>query len=134
MAYFRTRFRDGAAVLATYEWQIMHDEEQGSDLRRNVERTAVTSGVGFVRQQGEDSPQLLRFNGTILHSAQLAAMRDYYDACRTRTIFFRDIDGTEYEVLITSFNPQRRRTIKNPRDSAINLHFWDYEIEMEIVA
>lgn len=134
MAYVRARFRDAAAILGEYEWQIMWDEEEGEELTRNLERTAVTSGVGFVRQQGADSPQLFRFSGKILEQNQYDKMKAYYEASRLRTVFFRDFTGTEYEVLITKFNPKRRRTLHNPRDTSIPLHFWEYEIEMERVA
>lgn len=133
MAYVRAKFHDAASILGDYEWQIMWDEEEGRERIRNLERTAVTSGVGFVRQQGEDSPELFRFSGTALHQNQIDKMNDYYDACETRTIFFTDFDDTTHEVLITKFNPKRVRTLKNPRDSSIPLHYWTYEIEMEKV-
>lgn len=133
MAYVRERFRDAAGLLATYEFQVNHSEEEGQDRRRSIERTAVTSGVGYVRQQGTDSPTTLKYTGTILHQNQYNLMAAYYEACRTRTIFFRDFTNTEYEVLITAWDPVRKRTLKNPRDSTINLHFWTYSIEMEVV-
>jgi hypothetical protein len=133
MAYVRAQFRDAAAILPPYQMQIMWNEEEGLDLRRNYERTTVTSGVGFVRQQGEDSPSLLRFRGTILHSTQMFWMTAYYQASRDRTIFFRDFGGSEYEVLFTAFNPQRVRTLHNPRDSTIPLHYWTYDMELEVV-
>jgi len=133
VSYTRAKFHDAASLLADYTWQIMWDEEEGSDFTRNIERTAVTSSVGFVRQQGEDSPQLFRFSGKFLHANQYTQMKAYFDACRTRTIFFTDFDGDTHEVLITKFNPKRRRTIHNPRDSSINLHFYEYQIEMEKV-
>lgn len=133
MAYVRARFRDPAAVLADYTWEVMWNEEEGSGRARNVERTAVTSGVGFVRQQGEDSPELFRFSGTILKQNQYDKMLAYYEASRLRTIKFLDFTNVEHEVLITKFDTRRRRTLKNPRDSSINLHFWEYTIEMEKV-
>lgn len=133
MSYVRARFRDPAAILSDYVWQVMWDEEEGEELTRNLERTAVTGGVGVVRQQGEPTPGLFRFSGTILHKAQYDAFKAYFAACETRTVFFRDFDDTEYEVFITKFNPKRRRTLKNPRDASIALHFWEFEIEMEKV-
>jgi len=134
MAYVRERFRDAAGVLADYEFQVNHSEEEGFDFRRNLERTTTTSGVGFVRQQGDDSPALLRFTGTILHQNQYNQMAAYYIASQTRTIFFRDFTGTEYEVMITAWNPVRKRTLKNPRDQSINLHYFSYTLEMEVIA
>lgn len=133
MAYVRVRFQDPAAVLADYIWQVNYSDEEANERRRNIERTSPTSGVGFVRQQGEDSPETFRFAGTILHQAQFVAMNNYYDACRTRTIKFRDFTDVTYDVLITSFSTKRRRTAKNPRDPSIPLHFWEYTIEMEVL-
>lgn len=134
MSYVRARFRDPAAILADYTWQVMWSEEEGRDFRRNLERTAVTSGVGFVRQQGEDSPQTFKLSGTILHKNQYDRMKAYYEACRTRTILFRDFEDTEYEVIFTSFNPQRKRTLRNPKDAAnIPLHYWSYQAELEVI-
>lgn len=134
MAYTRDRFRDPSAALATYDWEINHFQEDGADKRRTIERTAVTSGVGFVRQQGEDSPEVLRYKGTILSQTQYDKMVAYYEACRTRTIFFRDFTGDEKEVIITAFNPLRKWVANNPRGGTTNPgHIWTYDIEMEVV-
>lgn len=134
MAYVRAKFHDAAAILADYELQIMWDEEEGQERTRNVERTAVTAGVGVVRQQGEDTPRLFRFSGTALHQNQVDKIDAYYGACATRTVFFTDFDGTVHEVLITKWNPKRVRTLKNPRDSSIPLHYYQWELEMEKIA
>jgi hypothetical protein len=126
----RERFRDGANVLATYTFHINHSDEEQIDQTRNLTRTAVTTGPKFVLQQGESSPDVLRYNGTILDPAQLDNMQAYYAACETRTVFFRDVDGTEYEVLITRFAVQRKRTLRNPRARSL---LWTYSLEMEVI-
>lgn len=133
MAYVRNRFRDPAAVLATYSWTINHNEEDGADFRRNIERTATTDGVNFVRQQSNAGPRTFRFKGTLLTQEQYNAMKSYYDLCETQTIYFRDFQDDEYEVVITLFNPVRKRTSKNPRDASISLHYWTYDIELEVI-
>lgn len=133
MPYGRNRFTDPAAVLSTYDWAINHSEEEARDQKRNLERTTTTNGMGFVRQQGEVSPDILRFKGTILARDQLDKMQAFYDLCNTQTIFFRDFEGDDFEVLITSFNPIRVRTSLNPRDPTIPYHFWRYTIEMEVI-
>lgn len=132
MAGPREQFRDGAGVLATYQLLVNHAEEQPRDQSRNITRGAVTTGPKFVIQQGEGSPKVLSYAGTILTRAQLEAMQAYYDACDTRTVFFRDVDGTEYEVLITRFAPQRQRTLRNPREPSL-LWYWTYTLEMEVI-
>lgn len=129
----RERLRDAASILATYDFDINHREEQGTGLNRNVTRTAPTSGVGFVRQQGAGNPAIFRFSGTILKQAHYAAIRAYYDACESRTVFFKDYTGTEYEVLITGFDTTRVAVAKNPREPGL-MHIWKYTLEMEVVA
>lgn len=133
MSFVRERFRDGASILSTYSWDVGHHEEDPSDLRRNITRTAPLSGVGFVRQQGDKSPFTFKFSGTILKASQYDAMLDYFDACDNRTIFYRDYLGTEYEVIITVFSATRQAVLRNTRDLSI-AHVWKYQLEMEVIA
>ena len=133
----RERFRDAADLMPVgipnpYEFQVNHSEEEAIDQSRNLTRQAVTTGPKFVLQQGESSPRTLRYLGTILLPAQLNAMQAYFLACDTRTIFFRDVSGSEYEVLITRFSPQRKPTLRNPRSLSL-LWFWNYTLEMEVI-
>lgn len=130
MAVPRERFRDGAAMLATYEFDVNHDVEEPAAQSRNLTRTAPTSGVGFVRQQGDASPRVLRFTGSILRQSQIDAMQGYFDACDNRTVFYRDVDGTEYVVIVTAFDYTRARG-HNARG---NLPYkWTYRLEMEVI-
>jgi hypothetical protein len=124
----REQFRDGASTLATYSFDINHNEEQGSGQTRNITHTAPTSGVGFVRQQGDKTPDAFKLAGTILKQSQLDAMQSYYDACDNRTVFFTDANGTEYEVLITVFDVTRIRG-ENRRGNLP--YYWKYRLEME---
>jgi hypothetical protein len=133
MSYVRDKFIDPAGMLGTYSWQVNHSTEEANDRRRNIERSSPTAGVGFVRQQGEDSPNLLRYSGTILHQNQYDVFASYYDACRTRTIYFRDFTGAKSEVIVTDWSVQRVPTAHNPRDPSIPLHYYKYTIEMEVI-
>jgi hypothetical protein len=131
--YVRQQFRDPLAVLAPYVFEVNHSEEEAAERKRNIERTAPSAGVGFVRQQGEDSPQLFRFTGTILTQSQKDAMDAYYEASQSRTIFFRDFTDVEYEVLFTDWNPTRKRAARNTRDPVNFLHYWTYSMELEVI-
>lgn len=124
----REQFRDGASVLSTYSFDINHNEEQGSGQTRNVTHTAPTSGVGFVRQQGDKTPDTFKLGGTILRQSQLDAMQSYFEACDNRTVFFTDVDGTEFEVLVTVFDVTRTRG-HNARGGLA--YYWKYRLEME---
>lgn len=140
MTIVRERFRDAIYVegppqvgLAPYDFEVNHDEEDGLDLTRNISRQAVTTGPAFVLQQAPSSRGTLRYSGTILTQSQYDAMKAYFDACLTRTVFFRDFTNVEYEVVVTRFNPQRRRAAKNPRSPSL-MHYWTYSLEMEVIA
>lgn len=127
----RLQLRDAASTLSTYSFDINHTEEQDNGQVRNITRTAPTSGVGFVRQQGQKTPPSFKLIGKILKQSQIDAIQDYYDACDNRTVFFTDVDGTEYEVLITAF-PTTRLRGENKRGG---LHYyWTYRLEMEVIA
>lgn len=129
----KERFRDSAGVLPDYEWEINHSDEDSQQTIINLERTAPTTGVGFVRQQGQMSPRTLNFSGSILTQSQFDWMTLYALACSTRTIFFRDVSGVEYEVLITNFSPKRQRVAWNSREPGL-LWKWSYQISMEIIS
>lgn len=128
----REQFRDGAALLATYQFEVNHSEEEAPEQARTIDHQAVTTGPAFVIQQGESNPPTLKYSGTIFQPAQLAAMQSYYDACNSRTVFFRDYTGVEYEVIVTRFDVVRKRTLRNPRDTSL-LHYWTYTLEMEVI-
>jgi hypothetical protein len=116
----------------TYTWPINHSDEEESGKTRTIERTANTGSVGAVKQQGDDGPIILRWKGTILTRAQLVAMWTWFNLCRTQTIYLRDFDGQEYEGQITTFTPQRKRTLRNPRDTSAPNHYWTYSFEFEV--
>lgn len=125
---------------ATYDWPINHasEEEFGYDL--NIEHSGNTGNVGLVRQEGDPSPIVLRYSGTLLTRAQFEAMWGWVKLCRSQpgsppqTIHFRDFDNQQYEVLITEFKPTRQRTLKNPRGGTDTPHhYWTYTISMEVI-
>lgn len=126
------KFKD-PKTATTWEWPVNHSEEQETGVSRSVQHGAKTAG-GLVRQQADDQPLNLRYSGTIFHKAQVTEMIHWFQLCATQTINFEDFAGDEYEVLITSFQPVRKRTIRNPRDfTNAPLWYWTYEIEMEVV-
>lgn len=127
----RNRFVDPASGIS-YEWQINHTEESDQGKTRNITRTASTAGVGVIRQQGDDGQLVLKFSGSILHRAQFRGMWQWYQLCRTQTIYFYDFDNQGYEVQITSFQYTRKRTLRNPRDPTTPYHYWTYTMEMEV--
>lgn len=126
--------------LGSYVWQVNHESEEEMGAELNVQRTAPVSGVGFVRQEGEPSPLLLRWKGTILHRNQHQKMWAFFDACRgfngpKRTIRVTDFSGAQFEVFITAFNPIRVRAQKNPKgaNDIERQYYWTYDITMEVV-
>jgi hypothetical protein len=131
----RTTFIDPAGVLDDYPWPFNHTDESDFGKSRNIEHGGNTGDVGFVRQQSDDSPLILRFSGVILLQSQVEAMLEWFELCKTQTIYFRDFTGIdEYEVIVTRFVPTRHYTVKNPRDSAnAPTWYWRYEIDMDVI-
>lgn len=130
----RNTFTDPAGSRTTYEWQINHSDEDTFGKTRSVQHGANTLNTGLVKQQSDDGPLTIKVRGTILHKAQIVEMIAWWRLCASRTIYFEDFAGDKYEVIITSFQPTRQRTIKNPRDFASAPYwFWKYELEMEVI-
>lgn len=119
---------------ATYDFPINPSSEDPFGKARTIEHSAPTGLTGLVRQQGEDSPLVLKGEGTILQEAQLTALIGWWQLCRTQTVYLRDHANDSYEGLITSFMPTRKRTLRNPRDPTnAPLWYWTYTFEFEVV-
>lgn len=119
---------------AEYVWLIGHETESPTGKKRNITRSGNSANTGLVRQQGDPTPLILKFEGKILHLSQYEEMWRFFQLCESQTIYFRDYIGEEYEVMITEFDPQRLATVKNPKDFAnAPRHYWKYTIEMEVV-
>lgn len=116
-----------------YDWVLNHSDEEESGHTTTVNRTANTGGTGLVRQQGDDGPWLLRYTGTILDRSQHQAMMRWKQISRGQTIYFKDYDGQEYEVVINQYTARRVRVLRNRRDPSMPFHRFEYTIEMEVV-
>lgn len=133
MPYGRNKFIDPAGLRPTYSWAVNHAEEDQLGRERQITNTPTTGGVARVIQQGDEAPLVLGLSGSILHADQFRELREWFDLSRTQTIHFEDFAGDKYEVVITSFQPTRQRTALNPRDPSIPLHWWKYELRMQVV-
>lgn len=134
MAVPREKFIDPRAVRPTYNFQVNHDEEETFGRTRNVTKTANTANTGLVRQQGARDALTLHLSGKLLHAAQHDEMWAWYELCDEQTIYFEDFVGTTFEVTITSFNPVRKRVVRNQADIAnAPMHYWAYTLELDVV-
>lgn len=117
-----------------YDWQINHTDEGAFGKARAITESANTANTGLIKQQGDASPMQMKVTGTILHKHQIEEFIKFWKLCETQTILFKDFAGEEYEVIITDFQPVRKRTVRNPRDFAhAPLWFWSYELELEVI-
>jgi hypothetical protein len=134
----RDAFRDPAGIVnggAWWEWPIGHEAEDPEINTLSLERTAVTTGVGYVRQQGTPSPKQRGYKGWIVQPTQLNTMTAFYNACAgvggpSRTILYRDLDGSEHEVLITDWEPNRE--MGNAGGTFLG-YVWKYTLKMEMI-
>lgn len=128
------RFQDPAGVVSNYDWPLNHSEEDQFGKQRSIEHSAPTATTGLIRQQGADSPMILSLSGTILRETHYQAMWEWWKLSETQTIYFHDFAGDSYEVIFTTFQPVRHRTIRNPQDfTNAPYHFWRYRMELEVV-
>lgn len=106
-------FIDPIKELADYTWEWGHETEDPQTETLNLERSALTTGEGFVRQQGAPSPRTVKLRGTCRTPAQKVAMEAFYNACAgkqgpPRTVIWQDFEaGSLHEVLITEWSPVR---------------------------
>lgn len=116
-----------------YAWPVNHTTEEAFGKARSYEHTSPTSGVGLVRQQGDDQPLTLQLSGTILTRGQEAAFVNWFELSRTQSIYWVDWTGASYEVLITSYQPRRERVMLNPRDRGMD-YIVRWSMQLEVLA
>ncbi len=122
--------------LGFYELPVGHETEDPVGHTENYERTAVTSGVGFVRQQGAPAPTVYKVKGWAPKD-QIEELEAFYNASAgigtpARTLFWRDISGTVFEVIITAFDPERKVGRWIGRGEQTNYVF-QYTLTLEVV-
>lgn len=129
MTVVRNRFTN-PATSGFYDWPLNHEEEEAEGRERTITHTAPTGGTGVVRQQGEESPIVIKLKGKIKLRTQFTQFWFWFDLCKVQTIYFRNFDNQVAEVQITSYTPRRVRNLKRPNDP--EQHHWEYEMEMEV--
>jgi hypothetical protein len=132
MPYGRDMFINPASGV-TYEWPINHSDETQFGRSRSITTGGNTGHTGLALQQGDDAPMVLELSGTILHQAQFNAFVQWFALCAHQSVHFQDFAGDRYEVIITDFLPLRKRTLRNPRDASIPLHYWTYTLKMQVL-
>lgn len=142
MARVANRFTN-PKLGSVYDWPVNHETEEGMEKRRTIEHSAPTgqgsyANVGLIKQQGADSPLVIRLAGKILDRDQHTAFLAWWKLCQTQTIYFRDFASNEYEVLITAYSPLRQRVVRNTRggtslSTEAPQNIWTYTLEMEVV-
>lgn len=140
----RVKFIDvytGPESIGEYQWQINHSEEEPTGATLNVDHTAPTSGVGFVRQIGDPEPYTRHVKGTILDRPQFQKFWTYFAICvglgpgPQRTIHWVDQLNARFEILFTSFVPQYHRAARNPHGTTDDekLSYWTYDATFEVL-
>jgi len=132
MAYGRNRFVN-PGTGETYHWPVNHSEEERMGQERAISYGAPTANTGLIRHQGDRQPMILTLNGVIFHRDHYSEMIRWFARCERQSIHFYDFTGEGYEVIILAFQPQRVRTLRNPRDPAIPLHYWRYTMTMDVL-
>lgn len=111
-----------------YAWERNHSPD-GVDARgftRQIDHGATVGGLTVVRQQGADQPMTLSYRGVILEQDHHDAMVGWARLGRLQTIYFEDVLGDKFEVLVTSFQ-------STPYSLSQAAHAWEYTLEMEVI-
>lgn len=125
---------DNGGDLADFEFPVNPSEEDDFGKRRNVDHGGLTGDTGFVRQQSDDSPLILRCTGVIFHESMHAALVQWFAKSKNQTLDLIDHVGDRYEVIMTEYIPARKRTVRNPRDPQnATYHYWRYSMTFEII-
>lgn len=127
------QFIDPTGIQPPYTWAINHDTMDPGGRRRTTAQTAVTSGIGIVRQQGSETPLGMTLKGTILTEIQRLQFVGWWTLCRTQTIYFYEFSGEQYEVIITDYNDVKVRVAYNKNDATIPYHVYTYTLVMDII-
>jgi hypothetical protein len=128
----RDRFQNPVNGLV-YNWPVNHSDEEAVGKTRPISATAPTGTGLLVRQQGEDAPMQIKWSGTIFHRSQFQQMWAWFNLSRLQSVYLYDYDNQGYEVLITEFQPVRKRTLRNPRDPSVPYHYWTYTITFDVL-
>lgn len=133
MAVVKNRFRNPVND-DTYTWHINHgwggEQRSGGELALSF---ATTTAGNPIPQYGELQPESWTLSGTILHRAQHEEFVEWAALCATQTIYFRDFDNAEYEVVITAYRPKREGVMRNSNDASMPYHIFRYELTMTIL-
>jgi hypothetical protein len=123
------------STLEVYKWHLNHrpDGDKGTEKKRNIEATANSGNVGLIRQQSDDEPLSLKREGDILHSDQEIAMWQWFQRCKSRTIYFVEFNGDAYEVQITDLKVERLGVVAVTAAGG-KRYYAKYDLEMTVYA
>lgn len=114
-----------------FRWTINHTEESEVQNSRQMADGAPTSDIGLLPQQGVPLPIVFQWKGTIFTQLELDEFMAWWELCETQTIYLQDFSLSQYEILITDFNYQRKAVAWNQRGQIPWL--WTYTITIRVL-
>lgn len=132
---FRNSFTN-PATGSVYVWTTNHLTEESNGVTREVTHlepiAAGWTDAPPMLQQGAATPRKVRFGGTIIDDYQHAVFLIVTRLSKTQTVLFHHgPDNLDWEVLVTSYEPQRVRVTKGARNGAT--HVYRYSLELEVI-
>lgn len=127
----KNRFKDPANG-DTYDWHINQGWDGEEDVNDYAFSWASTTGGAALPQFGGAKAQIKTLRGTILHLAQHTEFLAWAALSQEHTIYFRDVDGNEFEVVILAYRPRRIGVLKNWSDP-VNMPQYIYRYEMQLL-
>lgn len=134
MPYGRVQLFDPApGGIGAYAWKVNYSEENEFGESRAYTTGQSADGTALLVQQAGEEPMTISLTGTILERAQHRKFVEFFHRGRLQTLIFTDFEGFQYEVLMKAYKPLRKRTLSNPRDTSIRLHYYTYTMELLVV-
>jgi hypothetical protein len=131
----QVQFIDPAGLVPTYTWQVnpgYQDITQPAGKQRQIDRVALSSNIGAVRQQGDDGDIVLHWEPLIYHASQETALWQFYQLSKKQSIYLVDFNGEKYEGQITTCQRQQIGALAGPGDINTRLFYCKYVFEFDV--
>lgn len=127
------------ATGTTYVWPFNPDYDAETKAgtgyqqkQRQIERTSNTGNVGATRQQGDDGPFILHWEFTVLTATHEEELYQWYQLCKTQSIYLYDFDAEQYEGQIITAARARQGAAGGPGDITTRGFYTQFVLEFEV--
>lgn len=118
----------------TWPWPVNYREVQRDSRSRRITElqpaAAPYKPATPIRQQGTATPRVRRLAGRLFDEESDAWFRAWERLSNAQTVYFRDFDGTTYEVKVNSYEARRVGVVRSARGGG--RYVWDFTLELDV--